>query len=629
MKVVDNRKAGKLSSWAGLRRLEARFLRSRRVVLVFALLGLLIQAALGVPVPLLQGMAVDRLAAAWHPGGTGSSPAPAVALLVGAMLACHLARMALGWKVAATMSTATLEFVRELTDTMHRKLQRLSTGYFDREPTGRIMTRLTSDVGSLMIFLSGGSLQLVSDLVLAALISVLLFWIQWQLALVGLLAMPLFVLNHRAFSRSIHDLSHAMREQVASLYSLLSERVSAVRVVRSFVGEEAEIAEFARRIDAQREVGWTSMRTVACQGAWATVINGLGTVGVLACGAALVQRGEMTVGELIAVAALLAQLYQPIVRLTGAQAMIAATLVAVDRIVEVLDEPEVPCPADAIRPARRPEGRLVFRDVRFAYPGGPKVLDDITLAIEPGMTLGVLGASGSGKSTLLSLVPRIHDLPEGHGTITLDGHDVRRLELSALRRSAVLVPQQAVLFEGTIRSNLLYASRDAVTDDDIRRALEISDLADWIARLPEGLDTPVGERGQTLSGGQRQRLALARALVADPALLLLDDCTSALDAATEARIQAALRQTRQGRTQVVVSQKVSSVVHADWIIVLDAGRIVEQGTHESLLREGGLYATTCRHQAGGMVYADDPVPGRPYLTSITTVCRENAAGRPR
>ncbi len=456
-------------SWAGLRRLDERFLRPRRAVLAAALLGLLAQAALGVPVPLLQGMAVDRLAARLGPSpAPSSSVGTTVALLVGAMLACHLGRMALGWKVAATMSRVALEVVRELTDTMHRKLQRLSTAYFDREPTGRIMTRLTSDVGSLLIFLNGGSLQLVSDLVLATLISGLLFWLEWRLAVVGLLAMPLFVLNHRAFSGSIHELSHAMREQVASLYALLSERVSAVRVVRSFVGEDAEIAAFDDRIDAQRSVGWTSMRTVARQSAWATLINGLGMVGVLTFGAVLVHQGQMSVGELLAASALLTQLYQPIVRLTGAQAMIAATLVAVDRIVEVLDEPEVPAAGDATRPLRKPEGRLVFREVSFGYPGVGKVLDDINLAIEPGMTLGVLGASGSGKSTLLSLAPRIRELPEWCGTITLDGHDVRRLELSALRRSVALVPQQAVLFEGTIRSNLTYAARSA-TDAEVQR----------------------------------------------------------------------------------------------------------------------------------------------------------------
>ncbi len=314
----------------------------------------------------------------------------------------------------------------------------------------------------------------------------------------------------------------------------------------------------------------------------------------------LVGRGRLTVGELLAFYALLAQLYEPIVRLTGLQAMIAATLVAVDRIVEVLDEPETVPPRPASRP-RRAEGSLAYRDVSFAYaPGGRAVLDRVDLELEPGMTVGLLGASGSGKSTLLALAPRIYDLAEGGGAILLDGRDVRGLDLADLRRAVALVPQQAMLFEGTIRSNLTYARPDA-GERLIREALEVADLAAWWTSLPLGLDTPVGERGQTLSGGQRQRLALARALVADPAVLLLDDCTSALDAETEARIQDALVDHRPDRTRLIVSHKVSSVRDADLIVVLDRGRVIERGTHDELIAREGVYAGVYRRQTGSLL----------------------------
>ena len=618
MTHTDGRPHACSTGWDGLCRIEAEFLRSRRAVLLLALVGLLIQATLSLPVPVLQGRIIDQLTDQYRraspgagAGGLAASPWPptTIVMLLGVMVACHLARMGLGWKISATMSRVTLEVVRELTDALHRKLQRLEMSYFDREPTGHIMARLTSDVGSLLLFLSGGSLQLVSDLVLAAGISLFLFWLQWRLAVLGMLAMPLFVLNHRWFSTAIHDLTRALREQVSALYAMLSERVSAVRVVRSFAREDAELAEFDGRLDIHRGLSWSCMRIVARQGAWSTLINGLGIVGVLACGAVLIEQGRLTVGELVAASTLLIQLYQPIVRLTGHQAMLAATMVAVDRIVEVLDEPEARIEALEPRRIRRPSGALIYREVSFAYPrNGRKVLDRVSLEVEPGMTVGVIGTSGSGKSTLLALARRIYELPAAGGSLLLDGEDIRGIDIADLRRAVALVPQQAMLFEGTIRSNLTYAAPDADAKA-IARALELTDLASWVGSLPRGIDTVVGERGETLSGGQRQRLALARALIGDPAVLLLDDCTSALDSETESRIHAALGEYTFDRACIIVSHKASIVRDADRIVVLDAGRVVEEGTHAALVRHKGYYARMYRQQMSpliGLNHAESP-----------------------
>jgi ABC-type multidrug transport system fused ATPase/permease subunit len=238
--------------------------------------------------------------------------------------------------------------------------------------------------------------------------------------------------------------------------------------------------------------------------------------------------------------------------------------------------------------------------VRFSYAsGGPAVLDGIDLIVEPGTTLGIVGTSGSGKSTLLSLIPRLYDLSPG-GAILLDVRDVRDLQLSGLCQALALVPQQALLFEGTIRSNLLYAAPDA-TDEQIRRALEAADFATTLDAMPLGLEMPVGERGLSLSGGQRQRLALARALIADPAVLLLDDCTSALDAETEATVREALKGVSPRRTCPIVSHKIASLSWADRIIVLDGGKVVEAGTHDELLTLGGLYAEAHRYQTCSLV----------------------------
>jgi ABC-type multidrug transport system fused ATPase/permease subunit len=585
------------SAFVRARLLETQFLKPYRWAMVLALAGMLLQSALLLPIPLLQGRVVDQLVALNRPGGANATAARVVILFaLAASVACYIAKTALAWWVAGIMTRVSLEVVRNLTDAMHRKLQRLPVAYFEREQTGRVMSRITSDVGSLLIFLNNSSLQLVSDLVLAAGICVVLAWLNWQLALVSFFAAPLYAVNHRLFATKVRELSRRVRTQVAAIYALLSERVSAVRVVRSFAQEEAEVAELDARIDDHRDLSWAGMHLGAVQSALAILISGLGTVAILAYGVFLARTGALSLGELLAFYALLAQFYNPVVRLTQFHGTAAGTLAAVERIAEVLEEPETIADLPNARPIVRPRGDLVFRDIRFAYrPGGPRVVDGVDLEVEPGMKIGILGASGAGKSTLLALAPRLYDLHEGCGTVLFDGCDVRSYRLADLRRAVALVPQQAVLFEGTLHSNLTYA-RPSASVQMVRRALEVADLAGMVEGLPLGLETPVGERGFSLSGGQRQRVALARALIADPAIFLLDDCTSALDAETETRIQIAVEDCLPDRTCLIVSHRVSSVCHADWIIVLADGRILEQGTPDELAARNGWYAETLRLQ---------------------------------
>lgn len=611
-----------------LRRFEADFLRSYRGAIAIGLVGLLVQSILLLPIPLLQGWVVDQLVA-YSRAGAGGMAAPAafppsssesavqaparitvagaIALGLSGTVVLHLLRAALAFKVAAMMGRISQEVVVALRGALQQKLMRLPMAYFDAQQTGRLMARVTSDVGSILMFIRSGILQLQNDLILSAAIAALLFWLEWRLALVALVAVPLYAFNQRAFFATLRRLSDEIRAQIAALYALLSERVSAVRVVRSFAKEEDELRELDQRIDQHRALSWANTRAATLLSALATMISGLGTVFVIAYGIVLVGRNLLTVGELLAIYNLVGQLYMPIVRLTQFQAAALATQISVERLYEIFDEPEPVHDRPGAFAIVRPRGLLEYYHVSFAYSSrAPKVLAGVSLRIEPGMRLGILGRSGAGKSTLLALAPRLYDIPEGRdesgsswGKVCFDGRDIRDLKLADLRRAVAVVPQHAMLFEGTIRSNLLYANPDA-TEGQMQEALAVADFATTVTSLPDGMDTPVGERGYSLSGGQRQRLALARAIVAQPAVLLLDDCTSALDAETEARIQQSLDQCLPGRSCVIVSHKIASVSRADLIVILEAGRIVEKGTHTELLQRRGHYATTYERQTSSL-----------------------------
>ncbi len=606
-----------------LRRFEAEFLRPYRWPIALGLCGLLVQSVLLLPIPLLQGWVVDRLVGYVRASGGGgtetavvnpsvvavarAAAARAIGLALAATIGLHAVRTLLAWRIAAMMGRISQEVVVAMRGALHRKLMRLPMAYFDAQQTGRLMARVTSDVGSILMFIRSGVLQVLNDLISSLAIAVLLAWLEWRLALVALVAVPLYAVNQRVFFGRLRRLSDEIRAQVAALYALLSERISAVRVVRSFAKEDDELDELDRRIDRHRALNWANTRASAALAGLATVISGVGTVFVIAYGIVLVGRGVLTVGELLAIYALVGQLYQPIVRLTQFQATAISTQVSIERLYEIFDEPEPVRDRPGALAIPQPRGAIEYRGVSFAYtPDGARLLCDIDLKIEPGTHLGIVGPSGAGKSTLLALLPRLYDLPDGTdetgrgwGSIHLDGTDVRDLRLADLRRAVALVPQQALLFEGSIRTNLLYANPEA-TEEQMWDALRIADLAATVAALPAGLDSTVAERGDSLSGGQRQRMALARAIVAQPTVLLLDDCTSSLDAETEARIQQSLERGLPGRTFVIVSHKVSSVRRADHILVLEAGSVVEHGTHDDLIALGGHYAETHRQQTAAL-----------------------------
>lgn len=331
-------------------------------------------------------------------------------------------------------------------------------------------------MGSLLIFLNSASLQLASDLIVAVGIAGAIAWLDWRLAVIVTATVPFFAVNHRFFGRRSHQGSARVRAQVASIYALLSERMSAMRVVRSFAQEEADLDEFGQHLDDHASASLAQHRLTPLQGAIAVLIGGLGTAATLFFGAGAIQSGTLTVGELLAFYALAVQFFGPIVRLAHFNGIAMATSIAVNGIADVFDEPETVQDGVGALPLAGAHGTLEFQGISFAYPDGRVVLDNLSLKIETGTTVGILGPTGAGKNTLLTLAARLHELTRGQGAIRFDGTDIRKLRLADLRRAVPMVPQNAILFDGTIRSNLTFARPDA-SDPAIRKVLAITELA--------------------------------------------------------------------------------------------------------------------------------------------------------
>jgi len=546
------------------RRIESLFLRPHRLALGLAIGCLLLQSLLALPIPLIQGRLVDRLAA-----GTPDWLTP-FAAAIGLTLGCLAARFLFSRGAAAIMNRVGLEVVRELTTALHRKVQELPLAFLDRHEKGGIISRLTSDVGTLMIVLNSGTLQIIGDLMLAVGIAAVLIACNGTLAVVAFCAVPLAAIGHALFSKPLERQSHAARERSVAVFSYLAERLPHLWLIRAFNQERTERSRFENQLSPQTDACKQTLRTSAFQTVAATAAASAGSTLVLIAGVWQIQSGQTTAGELLAFYTLAGMLYAPIVRLAQFQAGLAATREALNRMLEILDEPI----AAAIPPAPSGSATLASESVSFRYrPDGPHILRDISLQIPLGQSLGIAGASGSGKSTLLALLAGLYVADSGRVVVPDGGR----------RRFIALAPQRPILFEGTIRSNLLYAAPDAA-EEQLWRALEIVLLGDIVRERPLGLDSPLGPGGSGLSGGQRQRLALARALVAEPDVLLLDDCTSALDPETETRVWKNLETFLPGITRIVASSRSSLLKLLDRVVWLEGGRIEEANPRSPLGR---------------------------------------------
>ncbi|HEY6422252.1 MAG TPA: ABC transporter ATP-binding protein [Pseudonocardiaceae bacterium] len=479
-------------------------------------------------------------------------------------------------------------FLHRLRTRVFAHLHTLSVSFFDRRRLGDTLSRLTGDVAAIESVVLSGVLGLFSNLLKIAVFAGVLFYLDWRLALVSLIAMPVFWLITRAFTGRIKTASRNVRQRAGSITTVAEESLANTTLIQAYGREDAEIDRFATQSLGSVHAVLAATRLGALFTPLVDLIQVLGVLTLLGAGIWELQAGHLTLGGLLAFMVFLSQLYRPIQGLGALSNSLFGAAAAAERILDLLDQqPSVSAPRYPV-PLGRSRGLLRLDQLSFRYPDTTTdVLNQISLTAHPGQTTAIVGASGAGKTTLLKLLLRLYD-PD-HGRITLDGHDLRTLDPAALRANIAIVLQETLLLDGTIADNIL-AGRPDATRDQLIAAARASDAHDFITALPEGYDTRVGQRGRLLSGGQRQRIAIARAMIRDAPILLLDEPTTGLDAAAGQRILTPLRRLITGRTTIIISHNLLTVTDADQIIYIDHGRITETGTHTQLLTNNNDYA---------------------------------------
>jgi ATP-binding cassette subfamily B protein len=531
--------------------------------------------------PLLIGRAIDE--------GIGPRQLEVIFVVVGWLVGLALARALFTFLQGYLAERASQGVAYDLRDALFERIERLSFSYYDRVQTGQLVTRLTSDVEQIRTFAGSGVVQLANAVVMLIGTTVVLLYLDWQLALVALAIVPIIAVLLVRFVGRIRPLFREVQQTLGRLNTVLQEDLLGMRVIRAFAREDYETARYTSVNDELLEKNLTTVRVFSNNFPFVFLFANLGTLAIIWFGGWQVIDGRLSVGDLVAFNTLLGFMLFPILTIGFLSASISRAGASSQRVFDVLDAPlDVKDAPDAsiLLPL---SCRVDFDNVSFRYPGSARdILASVSFTARPGQTVAVLGTTGSGKSTLVNLIPRFYDVTGG--AVRLDGNDVRDVTLSSLRSQIGIVLQETRLFSGTVRDNVAFGKPDA-TDEEVVAAAEAAQAGEFIRGLSDGYETVIGERGIGLSGGQRQRIAIARALLIDPRLLILDDSTSAVDAETEAAIQETLDRLmrEKHRTVFVIAQRVSTVRDADLILVLDEGSIAASGTHEELLRESELY----------------------------------------
>jgi ABC-type multidrug transport system fused ATPase/permease subunit len=561
---------------AALARLTAPY-KTRTILSVFALLAATATALLP---PLLSKYAVDD--------GIREHDLQKLWWIVGAFLLAGLANWGLSYLQTYLTGWVGERILADLRNTLFEHLQRLSLGFFERNRAGVIISRLTNDVEALDQLVTDGVSSLVQNTLTLIGTAILLFILDWRLALATLAVIPFMSIATIIFRARSTRAYRAVRERLGLVTATLAEDIAGMRMVQAFTREEQNIRNFRAVTERYRD---SNMQTVVLNGWYFPFVDLLSSVAlavVLGYGGHLYFQGDVTIGTLFAFMLYVQNFFDPVQQLSQLYNTFLSATAALDKIMDVMDEePEVvDTPAAVALP--HVQGQVGFEDVRFKYRTGPEVLHGIDLDIAPGTTVALVGHTGAGKSTIAKLLARFYDPTAGR--ITIDGHDLRSITQASLRRQLGIVPQEGFLFAGTVTENIAFGRPDA-TPEDVVRAAQAVGANDFILRLEDGYETQLQERGSRLSLGQRQLIALARALLADPRILILDEATSSVDIGTERKIEQALRLLLAGRTAFIIAHRLSTIRDADLIVVLEHGRIVEQGSHEELLQRRGLYTS--------------------------------------
>jgi ABC-type multidrug transport system fused ATPase/permease subunit len=571
------------SNWATFVRLLG-FLRPYKWSLAVSVVLAVGSQAAAVAIAFLLGDALEHV--------IESEDRERLRVLVLAVLAVGAAKALLmaGRRLISGRQALAVEY--DLRDALYAKLLRLSYGFYDRHQTGQLMSRATVDLQAVRFFLGYGLIFFFQHVLTIVGVVAVMYVLDTMLALAATAVTPLIVATAYRYSRVSHPILRDVQQKMADVATVAEESIVGVHVVKSFAQERNEAAKFRSRSDRVFARSVDANRQRALYVPLLAFLPLVAQAAVLLVGGRMVVNGELGLRSFFVFNVLALMLVMPLRSLGMWIGQAQRATASGERIFEVLDEPEDVRDRAGARPLPDGPGRVVFEGVRFGYDPARPVLDGIDLELEPGRTVALIGHTGSGKTTLAALVPRFYDVDAGR--VTVDGADVREVTLASLRRQIGIVAQDPFLFSATVRENIAFGIPDA-TDEEVEAAARLAQAHEFVAELPDGYETVIGERGITLSGGQRQRVAIARALVLDPRILVLDDATASVDATTEARIRLGLRQAMAGRTTIIIAHRLSTIALADELVVLDRGRIAARGTHDELLATSAVYREIYEH----------------------------------